>query len=138
MNCPDCETVILDSADCRNTTAAVQAHLADCRSCRAFYESQEARHRLLSGSLADVHLSEEFQARLHRRIQVNRSLDRVWRAISFLEFVGYLLLAGAVVFLSAGLTQLPWLDPRLYLPAITVSAGVMIVREFVSGETASD
>jgi len=138
MNCPDCEAVILDSADCSSTPAAVEAHLADCKSCRAFFESQHMLHRLRSRGLADVHLSEEFQARLNKRIQINRSLDRVGRAISFLEFAGYLLLAGAVIFTSASLTQFPWLDPRLYLPAISVGAGVMIVREFVSGETASD
>jgi hypothetical protein len=138
MNCPECEALILEAADCGSNSATVRAHLTECASCQAFFEVQQTIHGLLCGGLSEVHLSREFEARLRRRIHVDRSLAWVRRAIASLEFTSYLLLAGAVVFLSALVMRLPWPELPFYFPAIVVGIALTIVREFVSGEIASD
>ena len=138
MNCAECEALILDAADCGRSSAAIRAHLTECTSCRAFFDVQQAIHQLLRSGLSTVHVPGEFQVRIHRQLQLDRSLEIVRRAIAFLESATCLVLGGTVMVLSTTLTRLPWTNPQFYLPAIAVGGVLFGVREFLLGEATSD
>jgi predicted anti-sigma-YlaC factor YlaD len=129
MNCLDCETLILDDAELDSTAGAISAHLTDCGKCREFFATQQALRHLLCEGLETIRLSAEFESRLRGRIRRDQSLDRVRRAIEFTEFASVPLLVVAVFLVSAGLMRLSWLDPRLYVPAITASIALTIVKD---------
>ena len=137
MNCQDCETLILDDAERDAAAAAISAHLNGCGKCRDFLATQEALRLLLCKGLGTIHLPAEFESRLRARIRRDQSLDQLRRAIAFTEFASVPLLVFAVFLVSAGLMRLPWLDPRLYVPALTAGIVLIILKDVVSGENAS-
>jgi predicted anti-sigma-YlaC factor YlaD len=138
MNCLDCETLILDHAELDPAAVAISAHLTDCGKCREFLATQRALHNMLRQGLGTIRLPAEFQSRLRGRIRRDQSLNRLHRAIAFTEFASLPLLVVAVFLVSAGLMRLPWLDPRLYVPAIAASIVLLIVKDVASGENAAD
>jgi hypothetical protein len=137
MNCQDCETLILDYAEPDSTAAAISAHLNGCGKCREFLATQQAIRQVLCKGLGAIHLSVEFESRLRTRIRRDQSMDQVRRAIAFTEGASVPLLAVAVFLISLDLMRLPWQDPALYVPTITASIVLTILKDVVSGENAA-
>ena len=138
MNCQDCEGLILDDTGTHSEAAAISTHLSDCGKCREFLATQQALRHLLCKGLGTIRLSGEFESRLHARIRRDQSFDRVRRAIAFTEGASVPLLVAAVFFVSAALTRLPWLDARLYVPAITAGIVLIILKDVALGDNAAD
>jgi hypothetical protein len=137
MVCAEFEERLLEYAGLANgERACVDAHAAQCSSCREFLESLHMVDSQLTAQLAGVEVTPAFAPAVRRRVRRETVAARPSLVPELLDLVGW----GAIVALL-GLLGL-WLAPVVHLPSIemTVSfnasyvvSGAFLLAAFLFG-----
>lgn len=137
MACAEFEERLLEYAELGNgERARVDAHAAQCSSCRGFLEALRTVDSQLTAQLAGLEVTPAFAPAVRRRVRHERSGPRPSLVPELLDLVGW----GAIVALL-GLFGL-WLTPLVHVPSIkmTVSfnasyvvSGAFLLAAFLFG-----
>jgi|SRR5579864_1048674 anti-sigma factor RsiW len=135
MACAEFEERLLEYAELANgERARVDAHAAQCASCREFLEALRTVDSQLTAQLASLEVTPAFAPAVRRRVRRESAVARPSLVPELLDFVGWGAIVALLVLLAWWLAPLsPVSNIKISFNAMYAAAGAFLLAAFLFG-----